>query len=397
MLTTVQFTIVEGPDEGTRYDFHQKEIGVGSAFSNDLILSHPGIAPHHFRIIEEKEEIYLEDLGSGSGIKLNGLFVSRGPLHNGDELQAGPYVFHISLLRDEITDELIQGLQVLEGSAGKPSILRRPPVLALLSLLLVVLIYSGVRFSMTEREGDDLSQSGPLPLPVHDIVGHKVGGKNYVDKVEFTFFAQKPKYRLRYRPGFIRNPQEVGIYFNDEKLADVPLVIDRWSDELVSVDIPQASLKMGEVNTVRFDNRRNPPDKSRWGLREISVHEVPIPKCDVEVAQKYLRLANEKYEERRINDPNLHAAIQYLKEGLEYVIACEDAEVRDVILETMNRYEAELHGQYEDYLFNTKKFLKLRDLNAAKIELRNILSHVPDESDRRHRAARDLLEKIEKR
>jgi len=177
----------------------------------------------------------------------------------------------------------------------------------------------------------------------------------------------------------------------------VPLTIDRWADELVLVDIPQTLLKAGEVNMIRFDNRRNPPEKTRWGIREISVSEVPIPKCDVEVAQKYLRLANEKYDERRINEPNLHGAIQYLKEGLEYVIACEDAKVREILLETMNRYEEELQGQYEDYLFNTKKFLKLRDVDAAKIELQNILSHVPDESDRRHRAARDLLEKLEKR
>ena len=63
----------------------------------------------------------------------------------------------------------------------------------------------------------------------------------------------------------------------------------------------------------------------------------------------------------------------------------------------MDRYEEELQGKYEDFLFNTKKFLKLKDLGAVKIELQNIISHVPDESDQRHRAARDLLEKIEKR
>jgi hypothetical protein len=175
----------------------------------------------------------------------------------------------------------------------------------------------------------------------------------------------------------------------------VPVTIDRWADELVLVDVPQTSLKMQEVNVIRFDNKKNPPEKSRWGVREVSVTEVPIPKCDVEVAQKYLRLSKEKYEERRINDPNLYAAVQYLREGLEYVIACEDAQVRDVLLETVDRYEAELQGKYEDFLFNTKKFLKLRDLDAAKIELQNIISHIPDESDRRHRAARDLLERLD--
>ena len=124
---------------------------------------------------------------------------------------------------------------------------------------------------------------------------------------------------------------------------------------------------------------------------------MPIPKCDVEVAQKYLRLSNEKSEERRINDPNLYAAIQYLKEGLEYVMACEDAEVREVLLETVDRYEEELQGKYEDFLFNTKKFLKLKDLEAAKMELENIISHIPDESDPRHRAAEIFWRRSKKR
>jgi hypothetical protein len=70
--------------------------------------------------------------------------------------------------------------------------------------------------------------------------------------------------------------------------------------------------------------------------------------------------------------------------------------VRDVLLETVERYEEELQGKYEDFLFNTKKFLKLKDLEAAKIELQNIISHIPNESDRRHRAARELLERLEK-
>ncbi len=71
--------------------------------------------------------------------------------------------------------------------------------------------------------------------------------------------------------------------------------------------------------------------------------------------------------------------------------------MRDVLLETVDRYEEELQGKYEDFLFNTKKFLKLKDLEAAKVELQNIISHVPDGLDQRHRAARELLERLEKK
>ena len=397
MLTTVQFTIVEGPDEGCRYEFHQREIKVGRDFQSDLILNHGDVAETHFRISGEKDEIFLEDLGSQSGTKLNGLFVTREPLHNGDELQVGPYVFHISLRRQEMPEDGMPGLEVLEEGGEARSGGRRAPLLAVAILLVVAVVYLGIRFTASERILEDLSGRGPVSLPVQGVFGHKVGGKNYVDKAEFSFVAKWPKYRLEYRPGFIRSAQQVRIYLNDRQLADVPVTVDRWADELVHVDIPQPLLRMNETNIIRFDNRKNPPERTAWGVREITLREMPIPRCDVDVAKKYLRLAEEKYEERRIHEPNLHDAILSLKEGLEYVIACEDTSIQEELVRTMALYEKELQQKYEDYIFNWRKFMKLNDREAAMYELDQILRHIPNESDRRHRKAKELLDKLRKR
>jgi hypothetical protein len=396
-LFTIQFAIVDGPEEGTRYDFQQNEVKVGSEFSNDLILIHPEVAPRHFRVVDEKDEIYVENLTGKNETKLNGVFVSREPLHNGDELQIGPYVFHISLERGVLPDEAIYESQV--SAIIRPrarAFIKRPPVLVLVSLALIVLIYLAFTLVTKKEEGQDLSQLGPVPLPAEGIFGHKVEGRNYLDKVEFSFVATYPKYRVQYRPGFIEDADKIKIFVNENRVGTVPLTIGRWADEPVSVDIPQNDLKMGETNLLRFDNTAYPPVEIRWGVRDVSLVEVPIPKCDIEVAKKYLRLGQDKYEERRIAESNLSDAIKYLKQGQEYVIACEDSEVRNTLEDTLDQYKKELQDKFEEYMFNTKKFLKLGDFYGAQYELEQVLRYIPDESDRRHRQAKDLLEKTSK-
>lgn len=396
-MFNIQFTIVDGPEEGARYEFQQRDVGVGSDFSNDLILVHPDVAPKHFRIVDEKDDIYVENLTGKNETKLNGVFISHEPLHNGDELQVGPYVFHIALERGALPDEAIHEPAV--ASLMRPStksFLKRPPVLGFVGLSFIVLTYLAFMLVTRKDEGQDQSELGPVPLPAQGIFGHRVEGKNYLDKVEFSFVAQYPKYRLQYRPGFIAQADKVKILVNGKRLASVPRTIDRWADEPVSVDISQGFLKTGEPNSVSFDNTAYPPERIQWGIRDVSLMEVPIPKCDLEVAKKYLRLGQDKYEEKRIAESNLYDAIKYLKEGQEYVIACDESEVKQVIEETLKQYKKELQDKFGEYMFNTKKFLKLSDYYAAQYELEQALRYIPDESDRRHRQAKEVLEKIGK-
>lgn len=396
-MLSVQFTIVDGPEEGARFEFQQAQVTVGSDFSNDLILVHPDVAPKHFRVLEEGDDIYLENLTGKNETKLNGVFISREPLHNGDELQVGPYVFHIALERGALPDEAIHEPAV--ASIMRPptkSFFRKPPVVGLGGLGFIVLVYLLFLLLGREEEGQDLAQQGPVPLPAPGVFGHRVEGKNYLDKVEFSFVARYPKYRLQYRPGFILQNDKVTILLNGKRIGTLPRTVDRWADEAVSVDLSQSLLKMGESNILTFDNTAYPPEKMQWGIRDVSLMEVPIPKCDVEVARKYVALSQDKYNEKRIAEGNLYDAIRYLRQGQEYMIACEDSDLKGLIEETLSQYKKELQARFEEYMFNTKKFLKLRDYFAAQYELEQVLRYIPDETDRRHRQAKEVLERIGK-
>lgn len=395
-MIAVEFLVVDGPNVGARHAFRTQEIRVGRDLSNDFILNHIEVLPRHLKVIAGKEEVFLEILEGHKNSKLNGLPVSREPLHNGDELQVGPYVFHISLLREEPSgaEEDVEGWP----EAGKKSrSALRPPFFLVLALVGIGAVYALLRLWGHQTGKEDLVTVGPLPLPAEGIYGYEVGGTNASDKVEFSFTAKGPKHRLLYRPGFIAQAHLVEVSVNGHRLGEVPVTVDRWADELVSLEIPPDVLNQNATNVLCFDNIKAPPEKVRWGIRDVSVQEVAVPKCDVGVATKYLRLAEEKYQERKINDANLYEAIEHLKQGEEYVIACEDPAVRNLVMETKIRYEEELNRMYEDYLFNARKFLKIKDTNAARFELEQVLRKIPAEDDPRHRRAKDLLEKIQRK
>lgn len=395
-MIAVEFVVVEGPNVGARHAFRAQEIRVGRDFSNDLILNHIEVLPRHLRVVTGREEVFLEILEGNRNTKLNGLPVSHEPLHNGDELQVGPYVFHISLVREE-TSENEGDLEGGQDAGTKSRWARRPPLFLVLALVGIGAAYAFLRLWGLEAGKEDLVTVGPLPLPAEGIYGYEVGGTNASDKVEFSFTAQGPKHRLLYRPGFIGEAHLVEVSVNGHKIGEAPVTVDRWADELVSLEIPQDMLNQDETNILCFDNVKAPPEKVRWGIRDVSVQPVAVPKCDVGVATKYLRLAEEKYQERKINDTNLYDAIEHLKQGEEYVIACEDPGVRNLVMETKARYEDELNQMYEDYMFNARKFLKIKDTDAARFELEQVLRRIPAEDDPRHRRAKDLLEKIQKK
>ncbi len=215
--------------------------------------------------------------------------------------------------------------------------------------------------------------------------------------MEFSFVAEHPKYRLQYKPGFIDGPRQVQVFINDKKLSNAPLTVNRWFDKAVFIEIAQADLLMNETNIIRFDNVKNLPGgigTKAWGIMDVLIQEVPVPKCDIKIAQKYIFLSQEKYKERKIIESNIYYAINHLKAASEYVFSCKEDEIRSEIQETINRYENELNDIINTYKFNCKKFIKLKDKEAAKVELEQILKYLPNEEDTRYQGAKDLYDRL---
>jgi hypothetical protein len=89
---TIRLECVESsllPGGFTFADSTKNSYVIGSAETCDVILRHPSVDPLHCGIILESGSVYVWDLGSQSGIKLNGMPIAEGKLKVGDTMTLG--------------------------------------------------------------------------------------------------------------------------------------------------------------------------------------------------------------------------------------------------------------------------------------------------------------------
>ena len=89
---TIRLECVESsllPGGFTFTDSNKNSYVIGSSDSCDVVLRHPSVDPLHCGIILESGSVFVWDLGSQSGIKLNGVPTSEGKLKVGDVMTLG--------------------------------------------------------------------------------------------------------------------------------------------------------------------------------------------------------------------------------------------------------------------------------------------------------------------
>ena len=68
---------------------------VGRAGPSDVVVSHPGLSRRHARFELQDEQVWLEDLGSTNGTRVNGEQVERAQVVPGDEIRVGEVVVSV--------------------------------------------------------------------------------------------------------------------------------------------------------------------------------------------------------------------------------------------------------------------------------------------------------------
>jgi len=76
------------------YYIIDKELTFGRHGDNDIVVKDPYVSKKHFKIVEDEDEYYLEDLGSSNGTYLNGdKIYDIVKLNDGDIIKAGQIEF----------------------------------------------------------------------------------------------------------------------------------------------------------------------------------------------------------------------------------------------------------------------------------------------------------------
>lgn len=73
-----------------------KCLSIGRGVENDLELNDLRLSRRHCRFVREGAFLYIEDLGSMNGTRVNGKIVEgRRPLYDGDVVSVGDYRFEV--------------------------------------------------------------------------------------------------------------------------------------------------------------------------------------------------------------------------------------------------------------------------------------------------------------
>ncbi|TKD10265.1 sigma 54-interacting transcriptional regulator [Polyangium fumosum] len=123
-LDGFSLTVIEGPGAGASFRAEMREVSVGTAQGNDLVLPDPTVSRHHFSLSATPEGYLLKDLGSSNGTWVSGMRVLAGYVEPGARVRVG----RTTLLVDQVNEDICEALSPEDGFGpllGQSSAMRR--------------------------------------------------------------------------------------------------------------------------------------------------------------------------------------------------------------------------------------------------------------------------------
>src|SRR5918997_1139496 len=71
------------------FDLRSESITIGRIEGNDLVLNHPSVSRRHARIDRRGQTVWVLDLKSTNGVKINGNLVTESQIRPGDKISIG--------------------------------------------------------------------------------------------------------------------------------------------------------------------------------------------------------------------------------------------------------------------------------------------------------------------
>lgn len=415
-----RLTIEQGPGQGQSFDF-DGETTIGRSDGNDVVLADSGVSRHHATISFDEDRWVLSDEGTANGTLLNGSRVEHEFLEDGDAISIGSVTFlfeekagggaytakspetRITSMDPEGTRP---GISLGTGgtspgtyapadpSAGKGAALRR-----LVAMVVVLGVFGAVAFRLL---GDAGTAGGglascPPQIPFKEGLREYVFGQGVDadcqagDALTFTFMhAARSRAILNYAP-FFTEKGEVGIYVNDVKVADVPLVQSQRALRQ-EYTIPDRALVEGQTNTVSF--RPEGEGNGVWGVKRVDLEVIALAEADLAKAQESIRLGERRYREKNIAAPNLFLAWHHLQEARRYMEGLEPKPSEyEPTLALIKDVEKELDKLCQERMFAAQIEAKYNRYTRANDNYRFILAAFPDDRhDCRKRAQENMWE-----
>src|SRR4051812_28111269 len=94
-IRTLQVEVTGGPDLGRHIEAPEDRVTIGTAMTNDLVLTDPTVSRFHLELTTAEDGVLVRDLGSRNGTWLNGTAIERARVPSGTVLTVGRSHFRI--------------------------------------------------------------------------------------------------------------------------------------------------------------------------------------------------------------------------------------------------------------------------------------------------------------
>lgn len=89
---TARLRVIAGPDQGTVFVLLHSRVTIGRGEENDIVLTDPKASRRHLEVMLDGTPV-VRDLGSTTGIAVNGSLAKQSAVRSGDQIALGETVF----------------------------------------------------------------------------------------------------------------------------------------------------------------------------------------------------------------------------------------------------------------------------------------------------------------
>jgi hypothetical protein len=212
---------------------------------------------------------------------------------------------------------------------------------------------------------------------------------------EFQFVTPTRAVALLHYQASGISKEEVALVLNGANLGWVPPDTTTATERELEHILPAISLKRNALNSLVFDNVRNPPGNDTWRVWNLRLEIIPVPELSHEdlltKARQYTVAGTRFYETKDVGAENLFKAWQQFRFAWITLEALEEKPdlYQDVRFQ-LGQVTAELDHKCSQLMLDFQRSVQFRNARKARAALQEVSRRFPTAEHRCHNRALEL-------
>ena len=183
--------------------------------------------------------------------------------------------------------------------------------------------------------------------------------------------------------------EEVALVANGVDLGWVPPDLSTSTERELEHILPPSVLRRGELNSIVFDNVRNPPGRETWRVWNLRLEIIPVPELPQEEllarARQYVAAGARFYESRDVGAENLFKAWQQYRFAWVTLEALDTKpDIYQDVRFQLGQASAELDHKCSQLMLDFQRSVQYRNARTARAALQEMGRRFPTAEHRCH-------------